>query len=101
VRVFLRTPLTSDRSEYLRLTLASRAGHRGWVSPPTTRNQFDAFLTRAREDDFEALVVIRGTDNALVGAFNFSQISYGPFCILAIGSALRSRARATCARGWR
>jgi ribosomal-protein-alanine N-acetyltransferase len=78
-RVFLRSPTTSDRAEFLALIRASKRFHRGLVSPPTTPEQFAAFLQKSRREDSACLFICLGADGAIIGAINLSQIFRGGF----------------------
>jgi ribosomal-protein-alanine N-acetyltransferase len=73
-RVFLRTPAASDREEFVSLMRASRAFHRPWATAPTDDDRFGAYLVDSRRPDFEAMLVCRFEDRAIVGFFNLSQI---------------------------
>jgi len=77
--LLLRAPRSADREELLALVRASRKLHHPWVSPPSTPARFADYLARSRRDDFEAMLVCL-REGAIAGAFNLSQISYGPFC---------------------
>lgn len=85
MRVLLRPPARSDEHEFLALTRASKRARRRWSSPPVTKARFDAYLKRARRDDFEPLLLCRRADGAMLGIFNFSQIFYGAFCSAYLG----------------
>jgi ribosomal-protein-alanine N-acetyltransferase len=58
---------------------ASRALHRGWVSPPTSPSAYDAMLERSRDLQFAPLLACRREDGAIVGVFNISNIVRGQF----------------------
>jgi len=74
-RVFLRPPVRSDREEFVSLMRASRSFHRPWATAPTDDDRFAAYLADARRPDFEAMLVCRLEDEAIVGFFNLSQIT--------------------------
>ena len=74
-RVFLRPPVRSDREEFVSLMRASRSFHRPWATAPTDEERFAAYLADARRPDFEALLVCRVDDQAILGFFNLSQIT--------------------------
>ena len=76
-RVYLRAPTRSDQTEFLTLMQESRAFHRPWASAPTDHERFAAYLADARRSDFEAMLVCRVEDRAIVGFFNLSQIARG------------------------
>jgi ribosomal-protein-alanine N-acetyltransferase len=74
LRVFLRAPVASDRDEFVGLMRASRSFHRPWATAPTDEERFAAYLADSRRPDFEAILVCRRADQAIVGFFNLSQI---------------------------
>lgn len=73
-RVLLRPPERSDRDEFLDLMQASRAFHSPWATAPTDPDRFAAYVADARRIDFEAMLVCRQDDGAIIGFFNLSQI---------------------------
>ena len=75
--VYLRPPADSDRDEFVSLMHASRSFHRPWATAPTDDDRFAAYLADARRPDFEAMLVCRREDDAIVGFFNLSQIARG------------------------
>jgi ribosomal-protein-alanine N-acetyltransferase len=76
-RVYLRTPERSDEREFTSLMRASRSFHRPWASAPTDEDRFTAYLADAARPDFEAMLVCRLPDDAILGFFNLSQIVRG------------------------
>lgn len=56
---------------------ASRSFHRPWATAPADDERFDAYLADSRREDFEAMLVCRGEDDAILGFFNLSQIARG------------------------
>jgi [ribosomal protein S5]-alanine N-acetyltransferase len=73
-RVFLRAPVPSDRDEFVSLMRASRSFHRPWATAPTDDDRFAAYIADSRRPDFEAMLVCRLDDGAILGFFNLSQI---------------------------
>ena len=73
-RVYLRAPARSDRQEFTDLMRISRAFHSPWATAPTDDDRFAAYLADARRADFEAMLLCRTEDDAIVGFFNLSQI---------------------------
>jgi [ribosomal protein S5]-alanine N-acetyltransferase len=73
-RVYLRPPAAADRHEFVKLMRASRSFHRPWATAPTDDERFSAYLADSRRPDFEAMLVCRYDDDAIVGFFNISQI---------------------------
>jgi len=90
-RVFLRTPARSDRAEFVSLMRASRAFHRPWATAPTDDEAFDAYLVDARRADFEAMLVCRREDRAILGFFNLSHITRGSLQSAYLGYAVASK----------
>jgi len=76
-RVYLRPPVRADQGEFVSLMRASRSFHRPWASAPTDDERFAAYLADARRPDFEAMLVCRQHDRAILGFFNLSQITRG------------------------
>jgi ribosomal-protein-alanine N-acetyltransferase len=56
---------------------SSRSFHRPWATAPTDDERFAAYLADARRPDFEAMLVCRYDDDAIIGFFNLSQIVRG------------------------
>ena len=67
-------PGPGDRNEFTGLMRASRSFHSPWATAPTDDERFAAYLADARRADFEALLLCRSDDGAIMGFFNFSQI---------------------------
>ncbi len=86
-RVYLRAPAVSDAAEFLAAVKESRRLHGAWVQAPATRERYLAFVRRfgglARGDPLAAthagFLVCRCEDDAIVGAFNISEIVRGLF----------------------
>ncbi len=57
---------------------ASKKLHAKWTFPPGSREEFDAYVKRARTKTSEALLVCRSDDGAIAGVYNISQIFHGP-----------------------
>ena len=76
-RVYLRPPEASDCDEFVSLMRASRSFHRPWATAPTDDDRFAAYLADNHRPDFEAMLVCRLDDDAIVGFFNLSQIARG------------------------
>jgi [ribosomal protein S5]-alanine N-acetyltransferase len=87
-RVFLRPPDRADRDEFVSLMRSSRSFHRPWASAPTDDDRFSAYLIDARRPDFEAMLVCRVEDLAIVGFFNLSQIARGSLQSAYLGYAV-------------
>jgi len=78
-KVFLRAPTSNDCAEFIALNRASRRFHRGLVSPPTTPEQFAAFLKRSDTETSICVFVCLVTDASIIGAMSLSQIFRGGF----------------------
>jgi ribosomal-protein-alanine N-acetyltransferase len=77
--VFLRSPTNQDGGEFIALNRASKHFHRSLVSPPTTPEQFAAFVQRAKREDSVCLFICLVTDGSIIGALSLSQIFRGGF----------------------
>jgi [ribosomal protein S5]-alanine N-acetyltransferase len=87
-RVYLRTPERRDQHEFISAMRASRSFHRPWATAPTDEERFAAYLADSRRPDFEAMLVCREEDDAIVGFFNLSQIARGYFQSAYLGYAV-------------
>jgi len=87
-RVFIRPPERADREEFLWLMRTSRSFHRPWATAPVDEDRFAAYLADARRPDFEAMLLCRREDAAIVGFFNLSQISRGSMQSAYLGYAV-------------
>jgi ribosomal-protein-alanine N-acetyltransferase len=70
---------------------ASRAFHRPWATAPTDDEAFDAYLVDSRRADFEAMLVCRREDRAILGFFNLSHITRGSLQSAYLGYAVASK----------
>ena len=87
-RVYLRAPARSDQAEFLVLMRASRSFHRPWASAPTDDERWGAYLADAQRPDFEAMLLCRREDRAILGFFNLSQIARGSLQSAYLGYAI-------------
>jgi ribosomal-protein-alanine N-acetyltransferase len=78
-RVVIRSPRQEDEHEVTALVRNSRRLHNGWVAPASNAQEYTAYLRRNEGDAFEALLLIRREDLAVLGAVNLSQIVRGGF----------------------
>jgi ribosomal-protein-alanine N-acetyltransferase len=76
-RVYLRPPSAADAEEFIGLMRMSRAFHRPWATAPSDSERFNAYLADGRRSDFEAMLLCRVEDDAILGFFNLSQIARG------------------------
>ncbi len=87
-RVYLRQPERADRAEFVSVMRASRAFHRPWATAPTDDEAFDAYVVDSRRPDFEAMIVCRREDHAILGFFNLSHITRGSLQSAYLGYAV-------------
>jgi [ribosomal protein S5]-alanine N-acetyltransferase len=87
-RVFLRLPERADRDEFISLMRASRGFHRPWATAPADDERFATYLVDSRRPDFEAMLLCRQSDLAILGFFNLSQISRGSLQSAYLGYAV-------------
>jgi ribosomal-protein-alanine N-acetyltransferase len=87
-RVFVRPPERADRDEFLSLMQASRTFHRPWATAPADDERFATYLADSRRPDFEAMLLCRRRDLAILGFFNLSQISRGSLQSAYLGYAV-------------
>jgi ribosomal-protein-alanine N-acetyltransferase len=90
-RVYVRAPVPADEREFTSLMRSSRSFHRPWASAPTDRHRFEAYVADSRRPDFEAMLVCRTEDDAIVGFFNLSQIAEAPVRGAYLGYAVGKR----------
>jgi [ribosomal protein S5]-alanine N-acetyltransferase len=90
-RVYLRAPAQPDRAEFISLMRASRPFHRPWATAPTDDEAFDAYLLDSHRADFEAMLVCRREDGAILGFFNLSHITRGSLQSAYLGYAVASK----------
>jgi ribosomal-protein-alanine N-acetyltransferase len=76
-RVYLRHPVAGDADEFAAAVRASRTLHAHWTTPPASRAAFLSYLERTAGPAYQAYLVRRRSDDALVGRANLSQIFHG------------------------
>src|ERR1700722_6576985 len=79
MRVLLRAPVESDRTEFVAAMLASRDRHEPWISDIANDEYFDRLLLRAADERHEANLVRLCDGGAIVGVINLSEIVRGAF----------------------
>ena len=77
-RVRLERPSPGQAADFLRAVRRSRELHRGWVSPPKDRRQFDRYLKGLRRENREGFLVVTSADT-IAGVINVSEIVRGHF----------------------
>jgi [ribosomal protein S5]-alanine N-acetyltransferase len=90
-RVYIRPPQPADEAAFIPLMEESRAFHRKWASAPTDPERFAAYVADSRRPDFEARLVCRRDDDAILGFFNISQITRGQLQSAYLGYAVAER----------
>jgi ribosomal-protein-alanine N-acetyltransferase len=73
-RVYLREPTSRDQAEIVARNAASRALHRGFVTPPTDAKTYAEWMVRCRQPNVQCFLVCRIEDGAITGVFTLSQI---------------------------
>lgn len=89
-RVYLRSPRSADQHEFIELMQLSSAFHRPWASAPTNEERFLSYLADAGRPDFEAMLLCRCEDDAILGFFNLSHITRGALQSAYLGYAIGS-----------
>jgi ribosomal-protein-alanine N-acetyltransferase len=74
----LAAPSEDRRRQVLEALRRSRRLHRPWVYAPQTDAGYDRWLERQATDEFEGFLILRRSDDALVGICNLSQIIRDP-----------------------
>jgi ribosomal-protein-alanine N-acetyltransferase len=78
-RVGIRRPTIADADEFLALVHASRDLHHPWVEPPSTREQFEAYLKTRQSPGDDGFLICDKTSNAILGVVNLNVIVRGHF----------------------
>jgi ribosomal-protein-alanine N-acetyltransferase len=86
--VYLRAPVRADEAEFTALMRSSRSFHRPWASAPTDAERFEAYIADSHRPDFEAFLLCRREDDAILGFFNLSQIARGSMQSAYLGYAV-------------
>jgi ribosomal-protein-alanine N-acetyltransferase len=77
--VSLRAPTAGDVEAFIDLTRKSAAFHEPWVSPPTKRSAFDAYLEGLDGARKLGFLICRPKEEELLGLVNVSEIVRGAF----------------------
>lgn len=78
-RVIIRPPTQDDRESFLTAVQRSRALHGQWIHPPLTANEFELYLERFEEPDYESRLICLQDSGELVGVINLNNIIRGYF----------------------
>lgn len=84
-RTYLRRVRSSDRSELLAMTRASRELHYPWISPPLTSHMFKVYYRRTQRDDHEGFVICLNETDEIVGVINVNNVVKGAFRSASVG----------------
>ena len=76
-RVFLSRPASQDMPEFLGVVTASQALHHPWVSPPSDKEKYSAYLKRINSTSHEGFLVTCNTSNKIAGVININEIVRG------------------------
>jgi ribosomal-protein-alanine N-acetyltransferase len=77
--VLLRTPLESDRAEFVAAMVASKQLHEPWMSDVATDEYFDRLLGRVDDERQDVNLICAIDGGAIVGVINLSEIVRGAF----------------------
>ena len=77
-RVSIRRPRAGDCAAFLAAVERSCLLHQPWVSPPSSRKAFSAYLARLSSKSHHGYLVIHRESGDLVGVINVSHIIRGP-----------------------
>ncbi len=87
--VYLRPPQRRDAEAFIAAAKASRRAHGRWTSAPATRERFTAYVDRytrsALPVTHAGFLMFTRDDDALAGAFSFSEIVRGGFLSTYLG----------------
>jgi ribosomal-protein-alanine N-acetyltransferase len=75
----LQSPSLRSATEFVAAVLRSRRLHGRWTRPPSTREQYRAYVARMRKPTHAGHLVFTEA-NELVGVINISEIVRGAFC---------------------
>ena len=75
--MLLRRPTRGDAGEFTRAMRASAALHQGWVSPPSDRSAYSAYLHRLRSPQHDGFLVCLREAGAIAGVVNVNNIIRG------------------------
>jgi len=79
VRVCLERPSLRREAEFLTLERVSRRLHRPWVTAPSTREAYRAYLARCRKRSNRSFFVAIQETREIAGVVNISEIVRGSF----------------------
>lgn len=83
--ITIAAPSPADEAEFLDAVERSRLLHEPWVTPPSTPDDFQAFLAKLDGDRRRSFLIRRRDAGALAGVVNLSEIVRGAFCSAYLG----------------
>lgn len=69
--------MQEDRIALIHANLQSRDLHNEWVSPPTTDDQFDAYMLKCGREDCHGFLICDADTQQIAGAVNVSSVIRG------------------------
>jgi ribosomal-protein-alanine N-acetyltransferase len=84
-RVTIRRPQLTDLDAFAQAMKASEGLHEPWVSAPTSELSFRRYIKRVQGDQDDGFLVLRLTDDAIVGVINLNVIIYAALCSAYLG----------------
>ncbi|MCB9556668.1 MAG: GNAT family N-acetyltransferase [Deltaproteobacteria bacterium] len=78
-RVFLRQPRPADRERFIARMTASRKHLQPWIDPPTSVAAFYGHLKRNQDPRQLSTLIIRRSDDEIIGVITLSEIVRGIF----------------------
>jgi ribosomal-protein-alanine N-acetyltransferase len=78
-RVLLVRPSVNAQDEFLAAAARSAALHHPWVAPPSTAEEYGAYLRRIRARDRFGFLVRDAQDESLVGVININNVVLAAF----------------------
>lgn len=85
MRIELERPSILREQEFLAAVSRSRGLHRGWVSPPDTREKYRAYLGSLRTTNREGFFVTLKESDSIAGLINVNEIVRGAFMSAYLG----------------
>lgn len=76
-KIIIREPAQEDSEKFITAVLKSSSLHFPWVSPPSTLEEFNRYLSRYSEASSVSFLVLH--DNDIAGVINLNEIIHGAF----------------------
>lgn len=84
-RVYVRRPELKDLRTFAKAMKASKGLHKPWVLAPTSELSFRRYLKRVKGDIDDGFLILRETDDAILGVINLNVIVYAALCSAYMG----------------